>query len=888
MQIEDVVFSSLGQALERDDRELFFSTIWKSDALDNRSVAETIRKAPGSANIHQLLDKTALAHLRELRDKGTFRAVPGSYQPLAEFTQRAVNYREMAQNMAQPPEKVDLRFMKTLSKSIQSRILSMGDLENATLSIPSLVEIVPALGAIDRHLGSITQTLKHRFPQLKVIEIGSHPLGPSRSVLTALDGTSDSYVFGNVSPTSRAEGVLDQTVQEVKLETVQQYQLDKLRGLSQEGFDFMVISFLINGRQNMDSIISNLRGLIKPGGYVLFVEPTREITWLRYLLYGTLTAHEDQNLGSPVPLLELDNVLRSSMFSGVDHVADYSGISVMITQALDNRIVALRHPLHPDHMANLSGDLLFVGDGNLSTYRMMQDTVRLLHDWKGGLVVEQSLDTLGKSGHNFSRNFSAVVILNDLKIPHSFESINHLKSLERIRDVLDWSKNILWVALNGDFNDPIHAATVTSSRSIANQLHDTRFQSVLIDDTWNVEHTIATSLVRLVYTQNWKPSENTHLWTDEDEIKIKNHQTFVPRVLPAREPNARFNAGRRNVIEATSDSVKDVVIDVIGPIDSLDCYPWARLHAVDINKHCNAKVNVQVNYSSLLALRIGFHDYLHVCSGQIPGQKGSVIALSETLSNSIMVDKLWQIPSEADESMQHRDIEMTVQYLSATWIIGMFKTGTAVIYEPGKLLAFVLSELVRGTNKRLVFLTSDQDQVSGTGLDWAFIHPHSSRSAVQSLVPRDTNLFVNMGLAKNQIAQRIVEIVSTSCSVEKDTLFRIRSQVASYASATSFVNTLKLARRFVAEIRKGLPGYTGSLLDASRLIDRLPESTDPLAIVDWADAHKIALQARPLDTSTLLTHNKTYLLANISIAFAEPLARWLVSGGARHIVIAER
>jgi hypothetical protein len=900
MQIENVVFSSLSHALKKDDRELFFSTVWKSVALDNHLVAETIYETRDAARIHQLLDKTALAYFRELRGKGTFRAVPRPYQPLADFVQRVcnapnavrfdteVNHREITQNMAQSPEAADLRFMKTLSESLQSRILLTGDFENATLPTPSLVETVPALGAVHRHLGLITQTLKHRFPQLQVVEIGPNHLGPSRNILAALDGTSGSYVFGNMSPTSGAEGTLDQRVQEVKLESLQQDQLDKLREFSQEGFDLMVVSFLIHGRQNMNTIVSNLRGLIKPGGYILFVEPTRELTWLRYLLYGTLTAHDDQALGSPVHLLELENVLRSSMFSGVDHVAEYSGISVMISQALDNRIAALRHPLHPDHMEKLSGDLLFIGDGNLTTYRIIQDTVRLLHGWKGSLVVEQSLDTLGESRHNFSRNFSAVVILNDLNIPHPFDFINHHKHLEKIQNVLDWSKNILWVALDGDFNDPIHAATVAFSRSIANQIEDARFQSVLIENTWNVDRTLATSLVRLVYAQHWKLSKTTHLWTDEDEIKIRDHQMFVPRVLPAREPNNRFNASRRNIIEEASDSVKDVVIDIVDSIDSLDCYPWARSHALNIDKHPNTKVNVQVNYSSLMALRVGSHDYLHICIGQVPGQEGSVMALSETLSNSIMIDRLWQLPCEADESMQRRVIDMTTQYFSATWINSMFNTGTAVIYEPGKLLAFVLSELIRGTNKRFVFLTSDQDQVSGNGVGWTFIHSHSSRSAVQSLVPRDTNLFVNMGPAKNQTAQRIIEIVSPSCSVEKDALFRIQSRVASCASGTSFVNTLKLAHHFVSEIRKGFPEETGSLLDASRLIGRLPESTDPLAIVDWADVDKISMQARPLDTSTLISHNRTYLLANVCIAFANPLARWLVSGGARHIVIAGR
>jgi malonyl CoA-acyl carrier protein transacylase len=899
MQIENVVFSSLSHTLERDDRELFFSTVWKSDALDNHSVAETIRETPDAAHIHQLLDRTALAYLRELKGKGTFRAVPGDYQPLAQFVQRLcntknaslttqANRREIERCSEESPEAVDLHFMGTLSESLQRRLLSTGDVETATLSIPSLVETVPALAAVDKHLGSITQTLKHRFPQLQVLEIGSDYFGPSGSVLAALEDVSGSYVFGNISPTSGAAGTLDQRIQEVKLESLQQDHLDKLRGLSQEGFDLMIISFLVHGRQNKDSIISDLRGLVKPGGYVLFVEPTRELTWLRYMLYATQTAHGDRALGSPVPLLELDNVLRSSMFSGIDHVADYSGISVMVSQALDDRIAALRHPLHPDHMAKLSGDLLFIGDGNLTTYRTIQDTVRLLHGWKGSLVVEQSLDTLSESMHNFSRNFSAVVILNDLKVPHSFQSTSHHKHLEKIQSLLEWTKNILWVALDGDFNDPIHAATMASSRSIASQIQDARFQSVLISENWNVEHTIASSLVRSVYIQNWKPSKGTHLWTDEDEIMIKDHQMFVPRVLPAREPNNRFNASRRNIIEEASDAGKDVVIDLIGTIDALDCYPSAKSHAFNIDKHSNAKVQVQVNYSSLMALRVGLHDYLHISIGQVPGQEGSVVAFSETLSNSIMVDRAWQIPCESDESMQRRVIEISMQYFAASWINRMFEIGTAIIYEPGKLLAYVLSELVRGTNKRFVFLTSDQDQVSGTGAGWIFVHPHSSRSALQSLVPRDTNLFVNMGPAKTQTAQRIAEIVGPTSSVEKDTLFRVQSRVASCEPGTSFVNTLKLARHFVSEIRKGFPEETGSLLEASKLNGRLPESTDPLAIVDWADADKIPLQARPLDSNTLLTHNKTYLLANIYIAFAEPLARWLVSGGARHIVIAER
>ena len=903
MQVENIVFSSLNHAVEKDDRELFFSTVWGSDAFDNLSV-EKFRETASAARVHQLLDRTALFYLRDLRARGILKGVPDPYQPLADFVARyctsqtavsldaKANHREIAENMGQSPRVVDLRFMRALSESLQARILPAGDLKDAALAPGSLLGTVPALEAVDKHLGSIAQKLKHRFAQMQVLEIGSSYLGPSRSVLEALDGSSSAYVFGNISPAVGVEGSVDHRVQEVLLQSLEPDQLEKLQGSCQEGFDLMVVSFLVHGRQNMGSVISNLRRLVKPGGSVLFVEPTKDLTWLRYLLYGqldpTLTAHEGQDLGSPIPLIELDKVLRGSMFSGVDHVADHSGISVITSEASDDKIAALRHPLHPDHLAKLTGNLLFVGDGNLTTYRTIQDTVRLLHGWQGNIVVEQSLDALGDLGSEYPRNFAAAVILNDLNIPTTCGSNSRHKRQHKIRDVFERTKNILWVTLEGDFSDPIQAATVALSRSIASEVPGARFQSLLVDDTWNVEHTIATTLVRLVYTQLWELSRETHLWTDEEEIKINGHQTLIPRVLPARELNDRLNSSRRVITGGTSLPGKDVAIDILGSIDSPVCSARAASHVLNVDHHADSKVTVRVSYSSLLALKVAPHDYLHVCIGQIPGQKGSVLAFSETLSNSITIDRSWQLPGEVDGSQERRVIELATQYIAATLINSMFEAGTAVLYEPGSLLACILSRLVQGTDKRFVFLTSDQNQVSGTGVVWTFIHPQSSRSTIQSLVSRDTNLFVNLGPAESYTAQRIINIVPPGRSVEKDALFRIKSRVASDTQASPFAETLRLTHEFASEPQAQLSWESNNVIGASELIGRVPETTGPFAVVDWADTAKISLQARPLESDTLLSHDKTYLLANVGIGFAEPLARWLVSGGARHIVIVER
>ena len=903
MQVENVVFSSLNHAVEKDDRELFFSTVWGSDAFDNLSV-EKFRETASAARVHQLLDRTALFYLRDLRARGILKGVPEPYQPLADFvgrycnSQTAVsldakaNHREIAENMGQSPRVIDLRFMRALSESLQARILPAGDLKDAALAPGSLVGTVPALEAVDRHLGSIAQKLKHRYAQMQVLEIGSSYLGPSRSVLDAMDGSSSVYVFGNISPAVSVEGSVDHRVQEVSLHSLEPEQLDKLQASCQEGFDLMVVSFLLHGRRDMDSVISNFRRLVKPGGSVLFVEPTRDLTWLRYLLYGqldpNLMAHDGQDLGSPVPLIELDKVLRGSMFSGVDHVADHSGISVITSEASDDKIAALRHPMHPDHLAKLTGNLLFVGDGNLTTYRTIQETVRLLHGWQGSIIVEQSLDTLGELESDCPRNFIAAVILNDLNIPTTCGPNSRHKCQHKIREAFDWTKNILWVTLEGEFNDPIHTATVALSRSIATQVPGARFQSLLVDDTWNAEHTIATTLIRLVYTQLWKLSRATHLWTDEEEIKINGHQTLIPRVLPARELNDRLNSSRRVITGGASMPGKDVAIDILGSIDSPVCSARAVSHALTVDSHSDSKVTVRVNYSSLLALRVAPHDYLHVSIGQIHGQNGIVLAFSETLSNSVTVDRSWQLPCDLDESKERQVIELATQYVIATLINSMFEAGAAVLYEPSSLLAAILSKLVDGTEKRFVFLTSDQDQVPSAGVDWTFIHPQSSRSTIQSLVPHDTNLFVNMGPAENYTVQRIISVVPPGRSVEKDALFRIKSRVASDTQASPVTDTLRLARNFVREAQGILSWETNSVVDVSKLIGRLPELTGPFTIVDWVDTGKIPLQARPLDSNALLSYDKTYLLANVGIAFAEPLARWLASGGSRHIVIIER
>lgn len=85
-----------------------------------------------------------------------------------------------------------------------------------------------------------------------------------------------------------------------------------------------------------------------------------------------------------------------------------------------------------------------------------------------------------------------------------------------------------------------------------------------------------------------------------------------------------------------------------------------------------------------------------------------------------------------------------------------------------------------------------------------------------------------------------------------------------------------------------VPFDPSSVVKASALVAGGTREHANAAVVDWTGAQSITLSPRPVDTRNLFSPNKTYLLVGLTGHIGQSICRWMVQGGARHIVVTSR
>ncbi|KAI2643458.1 hypothetical protein GGS21DRAFT_485978 [Xylaria nigripes] len=891
LQMEDVTFTTLSLASQSQDRELFFNTTWSYDVTDGLC-PEKLHETPEDVQTRETLDKIASFYIRDLKIRGLSKGSDKAYHPLLDSTtcdlgsksadrEGKNSHAEIADLITQLQPRVDLRFMKSIGERLNAVLSATDDVESTTASFPShyRLDTLPVFQAINKYSTSVIQAVSHRFPQLNVLEVGPECMGPSKLFDSAVGGFS-SYVFASIG--SGAESAKKSKVETIPITSLDDASLTER--VPKGGFELVIVSYLLHGRSSMSSILSGLRAVMRPGGFILFVEPTENYNWLRFFLSGVLdpnsSLHQSQSFGSPLSFIQLDDALRKGGFSGVDDTENHSGMGIIVSQATDDKIEALRDPLQQRSLSTISGNLLLIGGQNLRKFRIFKNLTRALQGWRGKVVIEPSLEALGSV--KFDKSFTAAVILSDgSDQPSSNDSYK-----AAMVNVFTATRSVLWVALKSEPNGN-YASTATLGRQMAAQQPGVNFHSLVLENDEDAEDIIAKRLIRQVHSQSWQLSRDTHVWSDEMESKVVDGQTLIPRVLPHQELNDHLNSTRRIVEREVRLANEDVTLFPTGENGLLSYQAQKSQHQKPSHDSVSDSERVQIKYSSLLALRVG-GSYVHTAIGQVKGTEKKVLVLSPTVSSAVSVKKSMLIPLPASTVSDCRVLELFMRYWVVDIILASLVQGPNVIYEPDDALASILAARSSGTGKEITFLTSERHHKTGPEIQWTYIHPRSSKADLKALVPQRAKRFINAQIVPDQTGKYILEALPQGCSVCKDNFFQISSR-DSFAAVEQFHSELlAVVEKTCTETSTPMPvpWGTSQIMTASELVQTRNVPTKPFDLVDWTDVNTIPVVARP--RSDFLSRDKTYVLVDLADDVAECVAHWLSMCGASHIAVFNR
>lgn len=888
VEFEGLTVASFRPASADDDRELFCHTVWKPD-LAGDVVCSSEKRTHDSEKAALALEEQSWRFLNSVRSKWTVcpHAVSPAFQSLLQFVAHSKNADSFPTSQTSL-HATDSASMRAIIEHIPD--LLKGRTPTIDHAIRAFAERHSVFTRVNSSIRHAIDLISHRFANLKVLELGSSHLGPSKYVL---EGLGDSYSSLTFASTGLPEAVNAARVNYVSLEALRLGKPLLNGALGEEKFDLTIAFYALHGRDSttVEQALEELRHSIRPGGFLILVEPTKEFAWSRLFLNALLASDgggdSPRDVGSPLSMVQLDRILRKSGFSGIDSQSPSSSegpsdaISLIVSQAVNETIDLMRRPLQPSAMSLLDDQrLLIVGGRSLPTNRVIQNMALSLRPWTTSISTIDSFDDLQLDKR---QDFAGAIVLTDIDQP--LVELLTMTTYEKIQQLFKLVPHILWVT-DGSLNaHPQQAASIGLGKSISEESPSAQLQFLDVESIENCEEKILQSFIRLLVSSLPDKANESRLLTVEREIAIRDGREMIPRVLPIKDMNDRLNSQRRQIKQHLQ--IVDTGISFI-PTGSMEAATWyakpTRTHA----KPTKVKP-ITISYSLPFALKVSSGTFLYLFASHGDGS-GAVLGLTESLSLPGPVCATWKVPSAVDLGSVTIDrlLEIASGLFIAENIFQMLPAGESLIFEPEPIVASAISDLCKGSNKTVYFVTTRAEQESGDK-SWIVISSQASKRTILSSLPGSVRLFFDASLRPNRLVSRILQFLPGDFEVcDQSQLFQLSTRVSKSVTPTTLHLVLQSVGIAAVKAAKKFPDGQLRKIGVSELLDRLPKCYAGLGIVDWTQTNSIQATIEPLNPDTLFSAQKSHLLVDVEPQLQQSISDWLILHGVRNLFISSK
>lgn len=180
-------------------------------------------------------------------------------------------------------------------------------------------------GPTGRWLARIVAQIAHRNPSLNIVEVGAGTGATTSAVLREIGNTYSSYTFTDIS-SGFFMAVEERFTSESGRMVFKTFNMEKEpsgQGFVEGSYDLAIAVNVLHVSSDMEASLSNVRRLLKPGGFLVVAELTSTDLLFSGMTVGTLPgwwigAETGRPWGPLLNLRQWDSSLKNSGFSGID------------------------------------------------------------------------------------------------------------------------------------------------------------------------------------------------------------------------------------------------------------------------------------------------------------------------------------------------------------------------------------------------------------------------------------------------------------------------------------------------------------------------------------------------------------------------------------------
>ncbi|KDB27634.1 hypothetical protein H109_00584 [Trichophyton interdigitale MR816] len=672
--------------------------------------------------------------------------------------------------------------------------------------------------------------------------------------------------------------------------------LDMEKDLSEQGFteghyDMVLASNVLHVGPDIDLTLSNVRKLVKPGGWLINMEVATHFPSLRegFSMSGFpgwwYGAETGRPWGPTITVEEWDKVYRRTGWSGVDtftpNIDSIDHLVVMVTQAVDSQIYTLRDPLSPEHAHPQRENLVIIGGSTDEVAGIVTECTNILRPHFSSISNVISIDEFSKSESDAA---ATVLNLAELDVPIMKELMdNQPQKLYGVKEVFSTPREILWVTKGNRSESPFSRMLAGMARTLRREYSGINFQALDVDvlDSNSAKLFAETLLRHLNLNEaNSRLVPGSILWSDESEYHLENNKIYTPRLMSADKLNDRYNSYKRRItheVPANSSSIELTMKgDSYGLLESSPLKPTAG---------SDGDSEITVMKSLLQSVEVPLVGHFFLCYGKNNSGE-SVIALSDQSKSVVHIPKPWTIPYTGEANPAQVLLSIASSLIVHLIIEDAATNSTILVHEPDQIVAAAISKQAASKKIRAFFTTT---QTSKKGPQWTYIHPKTPRRLLRKQLPKGVSLFINFSnFSEEQAISNLVGCLPVCCKQSNRYMFFGNSVAKRLGSDVELVSKYlstgfdisKTANFMVSDNRSTLP------------LDKVPGYSDKnkrLLVVDWAVHTQIPLTVEPIDPYVnLFSAEKTYLMVGLSGEMGQSLAEWMISRGARYVVLTSR
>ncbi|KAB8230052.1 uncharacterized protein BDW43DRAFT_170617 [Aspergillus alliaceus] len=751
-------------------------------------------------------------------------------------------------------------------------------------------------GPTARWLARVIAQISKRHPGLNIFEVGAGTGATTSAVLDALNGGYASYTFTDISSGffMAAEERFGQDTHRMVFKTFNMEEDPTGQGFVEDSYDVVVAVNVLHVSRDIEASLSNVRRLLKPGGFLVVAELTSTELLFSGMTVGTLPgwwigAETGRPWGPLLTLSQWDSVLGNTGFAGIDTVTpDISAslsMSVFVAQAVDDRVMLLRNPLSVKaHPAGIRTDaLVIIGGTTWPIYKLRRDISDIMEKRFHSKVFFDTVEDFAASDMAKGAAIPGgvtILSLTDLDRPY-LENLTPEK-FEALR-ACTTARVLIWVTCGSREEQPYSYMMTGIARTIRTENPGLNILNFDLDPALpnGIQTNTATELSVVILRQlaltHW--GSDTLLWTLEPEMFVRNGRQVVTRILPDREKNERYNSQRRTVFTHANPAKDTVQLVGIGRGDerALEIRQVSPL-ALTVPPVTEYRT-VRITQTSLQSVAVGAAGFARVCSGVDTATNEHVLALTGSSKSLATVPFEWciTVPTAPTPSK----IATVTAYLIAEHILSFTSQGsTLLVNEPDALVQSAIQAKASCANVDVVFTTAKLTQTQdGRSV---LLHPSFPQRIIQSMVSH-CSVFVHFsrGTTSDEVRDAIVQTLSPAC-------LRVSEEVL----LSHEVNAVSSSKDPGQLLQRCYDGVSLDALPVSCIdLSSVPSHKvirEPLAVIDWTSSQSVLAKVQSIDSGPLFKGDRSYLFVGMAGELGQSLAGWIIAHGARFVVLSSR